>query len=197
MKPGKVGAFVRTGSKNVPGGKVVDKTFNAGLKVETATVDKTNDAVPVSRGTDFVFTGQRHLTDPGVGNGRRRGQVPGRTKGGRCRQGDAAVRRVACSVELIIRYTEPGLQGDRSTSGTSRRSLETGATINVPFLPQCRRRSGRHSRRLVHQPRQQLTHYHGDNNGRNRQMGARTKARKRALDVLYQADLRGWIRSLR
>src|ERR1700759_1080126 len=40
VKPGKGGAFVRTTLKNVLSGKVVDKTFNAGTKVETATVDK-------------------------------------------------------------------------------------------------------------------------------------------------------------
>src|SRR5262249_17880269 len=40
VKPGKGGAFVRTTLKNVLSGKVVDKTFNAGTKVDTATVDK-------------------------------------------------------------------------------------------------------------------------------------------------------------
>jgi len=40
VKPGKGGAFVRTKMKNVLSGKVVDKTFNAGIKVETANVDR-------------------------------------------------------------------------------------------------------------------------------------------------------------
>ena len=40
VKPGKGPAFVRTKLKNVMSGKVVDKTFNAGVKVETANVDK-------------------------------------------------------------------------------------------------------------------------------------------------------------
>ena len=40
VKPGKGGAFVRTKMKNVLSGKTVDKTFNAGLKIETANVDK-------------------------------------------------------------------------------------------------------------------------------------------------------------
>src|SRR5438105_13842515 len=40
VKPGKGGAFVRTKMRNVMSGKVVDKTFNAGLKIETATVDR-------------------------------------------------------------------------------------------------------------------------------------------------------------
>ena len=40
VKPGKGPAFVRTKLKNVLSGKVVDKTYNAGVKVETATVDR-------------------------------------------------------------------------------------------------------------------------------------------------------------
>ena len=37
VKPGKGGAFVRTTLKNVLSGKVVDKTFNAGTRVDTST----------------------------------------------------------------------------------------------------------------------------------------------------------------
>src|SRR3954467_11817673 len=55
VKPGKGGAFVRTKLKNVLSGKVVDKTFNAGTKVDTATVDKRDMQYLYKDGTDFVF----------------------------------------------------------------------------------------------------------------------------------------------
>ncbi|HEY2793715.1 MAG TPA: elongation factor P, partial [Micromonosporaceae bacterium] len=55
VKPGKGGAFVRTTLKNVMSGKVVDKTFNAGTKVETATVDKRTMQYLYLDGEDFVF----------------------------------------------------------------------------------------------------------------------------------------------
>ena len=55
VKPGKGPAFVRTKLKNVLSGKVVDKTFNAGLKVETANVDKRDMTYLYKDGTDFVF----------------------------------------------------------------------------------------------------------------------------------------------
>src|ERR1041384_1770014 len=55
VKPGKGGACVRTKLKNVLSGKVVDKTFNAGTKVETATVDKRDMQFLYRDGTDFVF----------------------------------------------------------------------------------------------------------------------------------------------
>src|SRR4051812_29087039 len=55
VKPGKGGAFVRTKLKNVLSGKVVDKTFNAGVKVETASVDKREMQYLYQDGEDFVF----------------------------------------------------------------------------------------------------------------------------------------------
>ena len=55
VKPGKGPAFVRTKLKHVLSGKVVDKTFNAGTKVETANVDKRNMQYLYNDGTDYVF----------------------------------------------------------------------------------------------------------------------------------------------
>jgi elongation factor P len=55
VKPGKGGAFVRTKLKNVLSGKVVDRTFNAGVKVETANVDKRDMQYLYREAEDFVF----------------------------------------------------------------------------------------------------------------------------------------------
>src|SRR6185295_16213642 len=55
VKPGKGGAFVRTTLKNVKSGKVVDRTFNAGTKVDTATVDKRSMQFLYRDGDDFIF----------------------------------------------------------------------------------------------------------------------------------------------
>src|SRR5262245_7890362 len=55
VKPGKGPAFVRTKLKNVESGKNVDKTFNAGTKVETATVDRRNYQYLYNDGTNYVF----------------------------------------------------------------------------------------------------------------------------------------------
>src|SRR5512145_3424422 len=55
VKPGKGGAFVRTTLKNVLSGKVVDKTFNAGTKVDTATVDKRSMQYLYADGDDYIF----------------------------------------------------------------------------------------------------------------------------------------------
>ena len=69
VKPGKGGAFVRTKMRNVMSGKVVDKTFNAGLKIETATVDRRDYQYLYQDGADFVFmdtTDFDQLTVPGA-----------------------------------------------------------------------------------------------------------------------------------
>src|SRR3712207_4230654 len=76
VKPGKGGAFVRTTLKNVLSGKVVDKTFNAGTKVETANVDKRSMTYLYKDGTDFVFMDgdtydQIHVAGETVGDGSR------------------------------------------------------------------------------------------------------------------------------
>ena len=66
VKPGKGGAFVRTKLKNVLSGKVVDRTFNAGVKVETANVDKREMQYLYREGEDFVFMDTRDYDQPRV-----------------------------------------------------------------------------------------------------------------------------------
>ena len=138
VKPGKGGAFVRTKLKNVLSGKVVDKTFNAGLKVETATVDKRTMQYLYRDGTDFVFMDndtydQILVSETVVGEGAKY-LLENQEANVAVNEGVPLYVELPASVELIIEYTEPGLQGDRSTGGTKPAKLETGATINVPLF---------------------------------------------------------------
>ncbi len=138
VKPGKGPAFVRTTLKNVLTGKVVDKTFNAGVKVETATVDKRDMTFLYKDGADFVFMDGDTFDQI---------TVPSQTVGdvanfllenqeAMVAQNDGVVLFVElpASVELLVSHTDPGLQGDRSTGGTKPATLETGAEINVPLF---------------------------------------------------------------
>jgi elongation factor P len=138
VKPGKGGAFVRTKLKNVLSGKVVDKTFNAGLKVETATVDKRTMQYLYRDGTDFVFMDndtydQILVSETVVGDGAKY-LLENQEANVAVNEGVPLYVELPASVELVIEYTEPGLQGDRSTGGTKPAKLETGATINVPLF---------------------------------------------------------------
>lgn len=138
VKPGKGGAFVRTKQKNVVSGKIIDKTYNAGAKIETATVDRRDFQYLYQDGADFVFMDQTDYDQITVS-----GAVVGDAKNFMLEnqqvqialhEGEPLYIELPASVVLEITYTEPGLQGDRSTGGTKPATVETGAEIQVPLF---------------------------------------------------------------
>ena len=138
VKPGKGPAFVRTKLKNVLSGKVVDKTYNAGVKVETATVDRRDATYLYKDGSDFVFMDsedyeQHPLSDSLVGDAARF-LLEGMPVQIAFNEGAALYLELPVTVELEVTHTEPGLQGDRSSAGTKPATLETGAEIQVPLF---------------------------------------------------------------
>jgi len=138
VKPGKGPAFVRTKLKAVLSGKVVDKTFNAGTKVETANVDKRDMQFLYKDGEDFVFMDastydQIHVPADTVGDAARF-MLENQDAVVALHDGSPLYVELPASVVLEITYTEPGLQGDRSTGGTKPATLETGTDIAVPLF---------------------------------------------------------------
>lgn len=138
VKPGKGGAFVRTKMKNVLSGKVVDKTFNAGIKVETANVDRRDFQYLYMDGEDFVFMDndtydQINVSAATVGDAKDY-MLEGMSVMLASNDGTPLYIELPASVVLEITYTEPGLQGDRSTGGTKPATLETGKEIQVPLF---------------------------------------------------------------
>jgi elongation factor P len=138
VKPGKGGAFVRTKLKNVLSGKVVDKTFNAGVKVETANVDKRDMQYLYRDGDDWVFMDTSTYDQVTIPNAVVGDNSRWMLENQECivamHEGNALYVELPAAVELTITYTEPGLQGDRSTGGTKPATLETGAEIQVPLF---------------------------------------------------------------
>ncbi len=138
VKPGKGGAFVRTKLKNVLSGKVVDRTFNAGVKVETATVDKRTMSYLYKDGTDWVFMDvqsydQLPVSETVVGDAAKY-LLENQEAIVAVHEGEPLYIELPANVELQVEYTEPGLQGDRSTGGTKPARLETGAEVQVPLF---------------------------------------------------------------
>jgi elongation factor P len=138
VKPGKGGAFVRTKLKNVMSGKVVDRTFNAGVRVEVATVDKREMQYLYREGDEFVFMDTTDYDQP---------HIPAAVVGDAANylleeqmvtiafnEGTALYVELPAAVLLTVQHTDPGLQGDRSTGGTKPATLETGAQIQVPLF---------------------------------------------------------------
>ena len=141
VKPGKGGAFVRTKVKNVMSGKVVDRTFNAGAKIETETVDRREFQYLYRDGDGFVFMDvsdydQITLSSVTVGDAANF-LLENQNATVALHNGNPLYVELPASVVLEITYTEPGLQGDRSTGGTKPATVETGFEIQVPlFLEQ-------------------------------------------------------------
>jgi elongation factor P len=138
VKPGKGGAFVRTTLKNVTSGKVVDRTFNAGTKVEVANVDRREMSYLYRDGADFVFMDADtfdQIPIPEAVVGTVAGYLLENMTAQVAMHDDAPLYvELPASVELIISHTDPGLQGDRSTGGNKPATLETGATVQVPLF---------------------------------------------------------------
>ncbi len=138
VKPGKGPAFVRTKLKSVMTGKVVDKTFNAGIKVEVAILEKRDMQYLYRDGDGFVFMDQETYDQMTISS-----EVVGDAVNYMLENAEVIVAvhegeplyiELPASVEMIVTYTEPGLQGDRSSGGTKPATLETGINIQVPLF---------------------------------------------------------------
>ncbi|MEO9249262.1 elongation factor P [Citricoccus nitrophenolicus] len=138
VKPGKGGAFVRTKMKNITTGKLVDKTFNAGAKIETATVDRSDYEYLYQDGEDFVFmdldTYDQITVLPAVVGDAAHFMLENQKVTIAMNEGTPLYMDMPPSVVLEITYTEPGLQGDRSSAGTKPATVETGYEIQVPLF---------------------------------------------------------------
>lgn len=138
VKPGKGPAFVRSKLKNVLTGKVVERTFNAGVKVETASVDKREMNYLYNDGSGFVFMDnenyeQMTLSEEIVGDGKNY-LLENQVAVVAVYEGNPIYVELPANVVLEITYTEPGLQGDRSSGGNKPATLETGLQIQVPLF---------------------------------------------------------------
>lgn len=138
VKPGKGPAFVRTKLKSVMTGKVIDRTFNAGVKIEIAILEKREMQYLYHDGSDYVFMDTKTYDQTAIP-----ASVVGEAAKYMLENTDAIVAvhegtplyiELAASVPLTITYTEPGLQGDRSSGGTKPATLETGLEIQVPLF---------------------------------------------------------------
>lgn len=138
VKPGKGPAFVRTKVRNVRTGAVIEKTFRAGEKIERVMIDKREMQYLYREAEDFVFmdTGTfEQLPIPATTVGTVADYLlESQNATVATHEGVALYVELPASVELTISYTEPGMQGDRSTGGTKPATVETGAEIAVPLF---------------------------------------------------------------
>ena len=138
VKPGKGPAFVRTKLKDVVSGKTIDKTWNAGVKVETATVDRRDMTYLYNDGSSYVVMDDKNYEQVELSPDKFGKAADFLLENMRVQvsfhEGEALFAELPVSVDLTISHTEPGLQGDRSSGGTKPATLETGAEIQVPLF---------------------------------------------------------------
>jgi elongation factor P len=138
VKPGKGGAFVRTKLRNLKTGAVVDRTFNAGVNVGLAIVERHEMQFLYRDGDSLVFMDtesyeQHHVAADVVGDA-----VNYLTEGSTAMivlyEGNAIGLELPASVVLRVARTDPGVKGDRVSGALKPATLETGLVVQVPLF---------------------------------------------------------------
>ena len=138
VKPGKGGAFVRTTLRNVRTGAVVDRTFRAGERMESAFIEKRSQQFLYRDGADYVVMDNEtfdQLTVPAAAMGDAGNYLTESASITLLMYGTEIVGTdLPASVELEVTETEPGVQGDRVSGARKPATLETGLVIQVPLF---------------------------------------------------------------
>ncbi len=138
VKPGKGGAFVRTKLRNVRTGSVVERTFNAGVKIGLAIVERREMQYLYRDGDAFTFMDMEtydQVPVPGAVIGDAAGWLAeGATAQVAMHQGTPIAAELPASVALAITKTQPAVKGDTKTNAMKPAILETGAEIQVPMF---------------------------------------------------------------
>jgi elongation factor P len=138
VKPGKGSAFVRTKLRNVKTGNVFDRTFNAGVRVEQALLDKKDMQFLYRDGDEYVFMdteSYEQMNVAPVALGDAADYLVEQAVAVIAFYNDEIVTvEIPASVELTIADTDPGVQGDRVSGARKPATLETGKVVQVPLF---------------------------------------------------------------
>jgi elongation factor P len=138
VKPGKGGAFVRTKLRNVKTGAVLERTFNAGVKVGLAIVERKDMQYLYRDGASLVFmdmeTYEQVPVPFDVAGGAERYLSEGSTAQVAMHQGNPIAVELPASIVLAITDTQPAVKGDTRTSALKPATLETGIVVQVPLF---------------------------------------------------------------
>ncbi|MBO5800397.1 MAG: elongation factor P [Paludibacteraceae bacterium] len=139
VKPGKGPAFVRTKLKNVKTGRVIDKTFNAGVKVDEVRIERRPHQFLYFEGDDCVFMNTEDFEQINLSKDLINGSDF-------MKEGDTVELIVHAESDTVlygdmpthvimeVTYTEPGLKGDTATNTLKPATVENGANVRVPLF---------------------------------------------------------------
>ena len=138
VKPGKGGAFVRSRLRNLRTGNMLDRTFNAGVKVEQAILEKRDMQFLYKDGDEYVFMDtetydQVNIKPVALGEAADY-LIENAVAIIATYEGEIVSVEIPAAVELEIAQTEPGVQGDRVSGARKPATLQTGKVIQVPLF---------------------------------------------------------------
>jgi elongation factor P len=138
VKPGKGGAFVRTKVRNLRTGKVLDRRFRAGERVELADIEERQMQYLYQDGEQLVFMDtesyeQTPFTAEQVGDARQflKENLDVQVLFWR---GKPINIELPNFIEAVITECEPGEKGDTASNVTKPATIETGAVVQVPLF---------------------------------------------------------------
>jgi elongation factor P len=139
VKPGKGGAFVRTKLKNVLTGRVVDKTYRAGEKVDDVRLERRPVQYSYTDGDLYYFMDastyeMSPISRDLIGEDQLKYLKENMECEGLVHEGNVIAVELPFFVQLRVSETEPGVRGDTAQGGTKPATLETGAIVQVPLF---------------------------------------------------------------
>ncbi len=139
VKPGKGAAFVRTKLRNVTSGRVIDRTFNAGVKLDEVRIERRPYQFLYKDDMGYNFMNTETFEQITIDGNLIEGVQF-------LKEGDHVEVQVHAESETVltaelpqnvileITYTEPGMKGDTATNTLKPATVETGAEIRVPLF---------------------------------------------------------------
>ncbi len=139
VKPGKGNTFMRTTLKDVVDGRVIERRFNIGEKLEDVRVERRPFQFVYKEGDDYIFMNQETFDQQPIAKNLINGvdfllegmiiEVVSDASSDTVLYADMPVK-----VQMKITYTEPGLKGDTATNTLKPATVESGATVRVPLF---------------------------------------------------------------
>lgn len=138
VKPGKGPAFVRSKLKNLRTGAIIDHTFNAGIKVEQAHIDKNKMQYLYANGESRVFMNMENYEQVEINESQIKDEIKYLKEGMECDIMFYGTEMLGVDLpeklEVEVTRTEPGVKGNTTSTAMKDAEVETGYTLKVPMF---------------------------------------------------------------
>ena len=138
VKPGKGAAFVRTKLKNLRTGAVIEITFNSGIKIPTAHIEKAKMQYLYAEGDKYIFMNMNDYNQVELSAKQLGDSVPYLKENLEVDinfyEGELLGINLPEKIEMVVTSTEPAVKGNTTSGAQKDATLETGMVIKVPLF---------------------------------------------------------------